>query len=89
MNFILVFVLSWFYFAAACLGFRRLKRRFPTWYRGWICLAGTLWPACLIFWVFHHSITRSVDWAEKLLDERNSLPRSERAGVESSSMVPD
>jgi hypothetical protein len=89
MNFILVFVLCWFYIASACLGFRRLKRRFPTWHRVWICLAATLWPACLVFWVFHHSITRSVDWAEQLLDERISLPRSSQATEENPGMVPD
>jgi hypothetical protein len=42
-----------------------------------------------VFWGFHHSITRSVDWAESLLDERISRPRSGQATEEKPGMVPD
>jgi energy-coupling factor transporter transmembrane protein EcfT len=89
MIYILFLTIGWFYIAAACLCFRRLKRKFLIASVGWTWLAAVFWPACLLLWILHHSISKSVDWAEELLEENISAHRTSASQNENAGGAPD
>lgn len=68
MLYLWIVIGGWVYAVGATLCYRRLSRKFGGWHKGWRIFAALVWPAWSLFWLVSHSITKSVDGIEKILE---------------------
>jgi hypothetical protein len=76
MVYIWLVIGSWAYAVLAALCFRRLSQRFLHWGKGWLIAASIAWPVWILLWALHHSIAKTVDWIEKVLNIGFPMPKN-------------
>ncbi len=64
---------SWVYAVFTVLCFHKLAQRLR-WNKCWLVMASVAWPVWILLWALHHSIVKTVDWIEKLLNVDLSTP---------------